>query len=280
MPTYKLIISYDGSKYAGWQTQVSRQSPSGRLTLSSVVSHQKKIKPKLKTIQQEVEVSLGKIFQKKIKVEGSGRTDSGVHAMAQVAHFKADRLIEDEKLKNALNGILPKDIVVLRAQKTRDGFHARFDARAKTYRYVIINASTRPLFVSQYGYWVRFPLDVPLMRKEARSLVGKHNFKSFQASDKAKRSVQTTIYHVRIRKGKALDSFPFLKGMNLVLIDIEAKGFLRGMVRNIVGTLCDIARGRLPKGSLEKILMKKDRRAAGLCAPAQGLYLLKVDYDE
>jgi len=272
MPTYKLIISYDGSKYAGWQTQVSRRS--------SGVSHQKKTKPQLKTIQQEIELALKKLFQKNITIEGSGRTDSGVHAIAQVAHFKTDRFIEAEKLKIAINGILPRDIVVIDAKKARDGFHARFKALAKTYRYVIINTATRPLFLSQYGYWVRFPLNISLMRKEARCLEGKHNFKSFQASEKALRSPMATINGICVRKCSPSDTFPFLKGMDLVLIDIEAKGFLRGMVRNIAGTLCDIGRGRLPKGSLKNILAKKDRRAAGLCAPAQGLYLLKVDYDE
>lgn len=264
MPTYKLIISYDGSKYAGWQTQQSRKLQA--------------LSPKPKTIQEEIETILQKIFKMKIKIEGSGRTDSGVHAMAQVAHFKIDSPIEVAKLKAALNALLPKDIIVLRAQKARDGFHARFEVRAKTYRYVIINSATRPLFVAQYGYWVRFPLNISLMKKEARSLVGKHNFKSFQASDKVKKSAQTIIYNVWIRKGKFLDSFPFLKGMKLVLIDIEAKGFLRGMVRNIVGTLCDVGRERLTAGSVKIILEKKDRKAAGFCAPAQGLYLLKVNY--
>ena len=260
MPTYKLTISYDGTRYAGWQIQATDR---------------KNIKP---TIQGKIEGALRKIFRERIHLESSGRTDSGVHAIAQVAHFKVDTSMDVFKLRNALNGLLPRDIVVSNVADVDSDFHARFQALSKTYRYMVINTATKPVFAAPYGFWMRFSLNVLLMQQEARCLVGCHNFKSFQASDRTKRKEIATIKKIKIRKCRGSDTFPFLKNMPLVVIDIEACGFLRGMVRNIVGTLLDIGRGHLKEGSLKKILKANDRRAAGFCAPSRGLYLLKVSY--
>ena len=265
MRNIKLTIAYDGSKYAGWQIQ---EKSSGVLRLSSP-----------RTIQGEVEKALRKIFRKKIPLIGSGRTDAGVHAIAQTANFRIDHPLEVTKIKNALNGLLPGDIAVTKAEEARSAFHARFLAKSKTYRYVIVQTPEKMAFLRGYGLQIRSPLDLSVMRKEAGSLLGRHDFSSFQGRDRVKRNAMTTILDIEIKKRKGLDSFPFLKDLELVMIDIRARGFLRGMVRNIVGTLVEAGKGRLKRGDLKKILKKKDRRAAGPCAPGKGLYLLKVHYE-
>lgn len=265
MPNYKLTISYDGTHYAGWQRQTSRQP--------SAVSRQPK-----KTIQQEIESALQKIFRKKIYLIGSGRTDAGVHATSQVANFKVDKLSVDLlKLERALNGILPGDIVISKIQKVSPSFHARFCAASKIYRYVILNTQQKTPFMHQWVTWIRHPLDLGTMQRESRCLLGRHDFKSFQASDRIERKSRTTIRKIRIRRFKSR-GLPFLQNHNFVIIDIEADGFLRNMVRNIAGTLIEVGKGKIHKGELQIILKKKDRRFAGPCAPAKGLYLLDVCY--
>ncbi len=265
MINIRLTISYDGSMYSGWQTQNSRGS--------CVVLNQKK------TLQHEIETAIGKLYNRNIKLEASGRTDAGVHAFAQVANFRVPKLImPEDKLKNALNALLPEDIFVNQVEVVSKNFHSRFDAASKIYCYVVINTEDRPIFCRSYGYWLRHRLDVPLMRKEARLLVGRHDFKSFQASDKIKRSSITTIYSINIRSVKNSKALPFVRNYPMVIFEIKGRGFLRGMVRNIVGTLIDIGRGKLRKGSMAGILRAKDRKSAGFCAPACGLFLVRVDY--
>ncbi len=271
MPTYKLTIAYDGTNYCGWQTQDSRQS--------IVHSPRKKqLKTNQNTIQTEVERALEKIFKKRVFVEGSGRTDAGVHALAQTAHFKIDKPFDLLKLQNALNANLPRDIFCVRAEEEKPDFHARFCAKRKVYRYVIINMPQRPLFSSNFAAWVRFPLKVNEMRSASRHLLGGHDFKSFQATDSVVRKSQTTIYRIDIKKIRTSLSLPFLREGVWVTIDIEASGFLRNMVRNIVGTLIEVGRGKLAEGEMRTILKKKDRRFAGPCALACGLYLMDVKY--
>jgi len=265
MPTIKLTISYDGTGYCGWQTQTSRRSPAA--------SH------KLKTIQAEIEKALEKIFKKKIKVEGSGRTDAGVHAIAQAANFRLDEPFDLAKLPSAMNAYLPNDISVMDAREAGKDFHARFCASKKVYRYCIVNNTVRPLFVSHLSAWVRYPLDLSKMRRASRCLLGRHDFRSFQASDRVIRKSVTRVYRIDIKKSKDGGLLPFIGGLNWVVIDIEATGFLRNMVRNIVGTLLEVGRGRIKPQDVKKILKKKDRRCAGPCAPGSGLYLLDVCYD-
>lgn len=265
MPNIKLTIEYDGARYAGWQRQNSRQSTVHR--------------PQIKTIQEEIEKALQKIFQKKIPVIGSGRTDSGVHAAAQSANFRLDKAFDLRKLQKALNSLLPRDIVLRAIEKVPLRFHARFSALSKHYRYIIVNRDMKSAFVHGLACLVRRPLDISLMRREARCLLGRHDFKSFHASDRRERSTTTTVTRLDIRKIKAQGIFPFLKGLELVVVDIEASGFLRNMVRNIVGTLIDIGLRKVKQGELERILKKRDRRRAGHCAPPQGLYLCDVRYD-
>lgn len=246
MRNLKLIIEYEGTNYCGWQKQ--RNS-------------------KKKSIQQVLEDTLQKILNEKIKIIGSGRTDSGVHALSQVANFKTNSKIPLTKLKKALNTLLPEDIVIKRIKEVPLDFHSRFDVKSKLYRYIILNRAYRSVFLRKRAYFYPYPLDINLMRKEAKVLLGRHDFKAFQASDKKEKSSIRTIKKLVIKKKK-----------DLITIDIEADGFLYNMVRNIVGTLIEIGRGRFVKGDLKKILLSRDRKQAGFTAPAMGLYLVKVKY--
>jgi len=253
MRNIKLTIEYDGTNYAGWQVQNSCQL--------SAVSCQPK------TIQETIEIALKRILQKKIKLIGSGRTDSGVHAKAQVANFKTDSGIAAEKIRMALNAVLPDDITVIKAEEAVLGFHSRFSAKSKVYRYTILNRLSRPTILRDMVYFLSYPLNLRLMRREAKILLGRHNFKSFQAVDKEERGAVRTIKNLEITKDN-----------DFINIDIEADGFLYNMVRNIVGTLIEIGRGKLPAGSMQKILLSRNRKLAGPTVPAKGLCLLKVRY--
>ncbi|MBI5872547.1 MAG: tRNA pseudouridine(38-40) synthase TruA [Candidatus Omnitrophica bacterium] len=271
MPIIKLNIAYDGTHYCGWQRQTARHTSSASHQ-SLATSHQKK------TIQETIEDALQKIFKKKIKVEGSGRTDAGVHALAQVAHFKLDKPFDITKLASAVNAYLPKDISVISAEEAVKGFHSRFCAQRKIYRYCIANSAAKPLFVRHLSSWVRYPISIAKMRRASKFLLGRHDFKSFQASDRVIRKSITHIYKIGIKKSRGSGLFPFIGVSNWVVIDIEASGFLRNMVRNIVGTLVEVGRGRIKPQDVKNILTKKDRRSAGPCAPAAGLYLMDVRY--
>ena len=253
MHNLKLTLEYDGTGYAGWQRQnrqasgVRRQAP--------------------KTIQETLESTLQKILQEKIKLIGSGRTDAGVHAEAQVANFKTDSDITLEKLQKAMNALLPEDIVVSKIEKVNLGFHSRFDAQSKVYRYTILNRPYHSALLKDKVYFYPYPLKLGFMRNEAKILVGRHNFKAFQASDKKERDPIRTIKNLNIIRDK-----------ELIYVQIEANGFLYNMVRNIVGTLMEIGRGKLARGSLKAILLSRNRKFAGPTVPARGLCLLKVKY--
>lgn len=262
-------MEYDGTSYAGWQTQKSRTSKKEHFPRPR----------KLKTIQETLEDVLRKIFRKDIPLTGSGRTDAGVHALAQVAHFKTDKPMALEKLRAALNSLLPKDIAVKCIEEVPLGFHARFDATSKTYVYYILRTDIKSAFASSRIWPVGYPLNVRLMRQEAKSLLGKHDFKSFQASDRCERRSVTRIRRIDIKEQRSPEGLPFFNGLDILTIMIEADGFSRNMVRNIVGTLVDVGRGKLGKGSVKKILKKRNRQHAGYCAPAVGLYLAEVKYE-
>jgi tRNA pseudouridine38-40 synthase len=244
MNTVKLTIAYDGTDYRGWQIQ-----PNG------------------KTVQGEIEKSIRKIFGKDHRLHGTSRTDSGVHAACQVAHFKATRVIPIAKMADALNSALPKDIVILKAEYADTAFHARFDTKSKLYSYKIFSSRQKDPFHQRYAWYLSYKLNLALMRKEALALIGRHDFKAFQASDKKERSSIRKILELNIVKHKSL-----------ITINIEADGFLYNMVRNIVGTLVDIGRGYLPPGSMKKILDSRDRTQAGPTAPPEGLCLMQVKY--
>ena len=244
MRTIKLTIAYDGTDYRGWQVQSS-----GR------------------TIQEEIEKALEKTFRRKCRVHGAGRTDAGVHAKGQVAHVKLPTSIPIDKVPLALNPSLPEGIVIIGAEEAREDFHSRFDSKRKHYRYTIFNSKIDDPFRSRYSWRVPYKLDIPLMKKEAAFLVGRHDYRSFQASDKRESSSVRKIFYLKIRKKK-----------EEITMDIEGNGFLYNMVRNIVGTLIDIGRGYLPPGSMKKILKVRSRKLAGPTAPAKGLSLIEVKY--
>jgi tRNA pseudouridine38-40 synthase len=264
MPNFKIILEYDGTNYAGWQAQ----------------------KSKLPTIQETIEKALRKILREKINLIASGRTDAGVHALAQVANFKSDSKVPLEKLQRSLNGLLPADISVTKIEDADNGFHSRFSAKSKTYRYAILNRPCRSAFLREGAYFYPYPLDLKLMQKEARALLGKQDFKSFCASASSVKDTVRTIKKIVIKRDVQSSVFRVqcsefsVRGpqRGLIIIDIEADGFLYNMVRNIVGTLIEIGRGKFPAGSMIRILRSKNRKFAGPTAPARGLVLLKVKY--
>jgi len=242
----KLTIAYDGTRYAGWQIQKNA-----------------------KTVREEIEKALKKILKEKIRVTASGRTDSGVHARQQVANFKTKKDFPLARLEAALNSNLPRDISVINIKRAASRFHSQYDAKSKLYRYTILSGRIEDPFLRNYYYKVPYNLDTALMRKEARALRGRHDFKSFQAKSALSR-IKNTVRTIKRISIKRDNSF--------IYIEIEASGFLHNMVRNIAGTLIEIGRGYLPKGSMRKILRSKDRRKAGPTAPAKGLTLLRVKY--
>jgi tRNA pseudouridine38-40 synthase len=250
MPTernIRLTVAYDGTHFAGWQVQKNAA-----------------------TIQGEIEKALQKILKEKIRLVAAGRTDSGVHARAQVAHFKTTCACTPGHVCRALNAILPEGISVRAARNVPLRFHAQFDAREKIYRYAILNDAVDDPFQRPFYCKVPYRLDLTVMKREARELCGRHDFKSFQAKSAhypASKSTVRTVKDIDIRKAG-----------RFVYIDIRADGFLHTMVRTIVGSLIEIARGRLAPGSMKKILASRNRKEAGPTAPAKGLALMRVFY--
>ena len=247
MRNFKITFEYDGAQFCGWQAQGQGE----------------------RTVQGELETVLLKIFKTPVKSIASGRTDSGVHAKGQVASFKADTRMKPLEILRALNSSLPKDIVVLETREVKDSFHAQYSVKAKTYRYTILNRKTRSVFLRDRVYFYPHSLNVVTMRKAAKYLIGRHDFKSFQAYDplRAERQTVRTIKKILIKKDD-----------DLVYIDVTADGFLYKMVRNITGTLLAIGAGQLPLGEMPKILKAKNRKLAGNTAPAEGLCLMGVKY--
>ena len=250
MRNIRLKIGYDGTNYKGWQTQKNTN----------------RTRPQL-TIQQTIETVLSNILQEQISLIGSGRTDSGVHALGQTANFKTKSAIHLKQIQRALNGLLPKDIVIIGVKEAGLKFHSRFNALSKTYRYQILNCPHASVFNRLYQYHIPYKLDHKLMQEAARALIGRKDFRSFQAADKKDRGSIRRIKKLSVKKqGYIID------------IDIEADGFLYNMARNIAGTLIEIGRGKLRPESIKDILNAKNRRKAGPTAPARGLCLVRVKY--
>ncbi|MDD5108827.1 MAG: tRNA pseudouridine(38-40) synthase TruA [Candidatus Omnitrophica bacterium] len=251
MHNFKLQIEYDGSRYYGWQEQNGKNA-----------SYQVN-----KTIQYSLEKVLKQILQEDVKLIVAGRTDSGVHALAQVANFKSSTKMPLDRLRWALNCLLPEDIKVTRIQYVDLDFNSRFCAKSKIYRYTVLNRKYSSPLSAGKVYFFHYPLDVRLMRSEANVLLGRHNFKSFQATELRQRNPIRTIKSIKIAKDK-----------DFLYIDIEADSFLYNMVRNIAGTLLEIGRGRFSEGSMSKILKSRKRSCAGPTLPAKGLCLVRVKY--
>jgi len=248
MRNIKLEIEYNGKNYCGWQAQ----------------NHSSRNKP---SIQRTIENALSKLLQENIKLIGSGRTDAGVHALAQTANFKTKTSLSPERMRLGINALLPGDIAVVRVKDVGIEFNSRFFAKSKLYRYTVLNRTYRTALSRDYCFLFPHRLDINLMRRQAKDLLGKHNFKAFQATEFKEKNPIKTIKRLKVTKD----------GDN-IYIDIEADGFLYNMVRNIVGTLLEIGRGKLKKGGLKEILYSCNRKSAGPKVPAKGLCLLKVNY--
>jgi tRNA pseudouridine38-40 synthase len=243
MQNFRLTIQYDGTDYRGWQIQ-----------------------PALRTIQGELTRVLSLLDHRDVTVHGAGRTDAGVHAEAQVASFLLERNFEPIQLRDAINGNLDRDVRVLSAEPVDEFFHARFSAKAKTYRYDVWTGDVVSPFVRRYVHHYRAALDVDRMSQGARALQGSHDFKAFTVNRDAETTVRT-VQRVDIDQRGAI-----------VSIRLQADGFLRYMARAIVGTLIDIGRGHLGLDCIRELLSGSDEVKAGAVAPACGLTLVSVAY--
>lgn len=248
MPKYKLTIAYDGTHYGGWQVQPNRIS-----------------------IQDLIQKALKVALRCHTPIVGAGRTDAGVHALGQTAHFEYPDSIDLRKLSASLNGLLPLDIRIKSIEEAPPGFHARYSATGKTYHYHLHLGRILDPFKRFYTTHVLNAVDLALMQEAARLFIGTHDFTSF-----AHEAHQGSAARDAVRTLRRLDFMTIDGG---VRIEIEANGFLYKMVRNIVGTLLDIGSGKINLDSIPLIFDAKDRRLAGKTAPPQGLFLFKVDYE-
>lgn len=239
-------IEYDGSGFYGWQRQ--RQSP---------------------TVQACLEDALGQVADHPVQVHCAGRTDTGVHARCQVVHFDTQAERAERAWVLGANTHLPAGIAVLWVRAVADDFHARFSARRRRYRYRILNRWIRPALERHRVAWIRHPLDAEAMNKAAVDLVGEHDFSSFRAVGCQARSPVRTVYSASVVRRDAELWF-----------DIEANAFVYHMVRNIAGSLIAVGRGQQPPGWIGELLRLRDRCAAGVTAPAQGLYFIAPSYPE
>lgn len=244
---YKLTIAYDGTAYSGWQIQ-----PNGI------------------TIQQILQEKIAIILREQVGVTGSGRTDAGVHAKGQVAHFHVSTPLDIYRFQGSLNGLLPPDIRILDVSEVPESFHARYNAKGKIYHYHLHLDRVQNPFTRLYSMHVRENIDVDLLNAAAKKFIGKHDFTSF-----ANEAHLGCASNDPIRTLKRLDVFDTDGGIRL---EFEADGFLYKMVRNLTGMLLDISSGKYDINEIEVIFAAKDRRKAGMAAPPQGLFLMHVDY--
>lgn len=240
----KLTIEYDGSNYCGWQIQKNGLA-----------------------IQEVVAKALSRISGRKVNLQGASRTDSGVHAKGQTAHFLTSSRMTPEQFVLALNARLPDDIAVRKAEPVRKSFHARFQAKNKSYRYTILNSRIRTALDRNFYYLAPYRLSLGQMKKASRYLIGQHDFRAFASQSSDKEDCRRRIYSIKISK----------KG-GRIYIDITGNGFLYNMVRTIVGTLLQIGRGKIKPEYIKEILESRERKKAGPTAPAKGLCLIKVNY--
>lgn len=245
MRNFKMILEYDGAAYCGWQRQ-----PNGL------------------SLQQVLEEALARIISENTTIIASGRTDAGVHAMNQAASFRSHTGLSANKIFLGVNSVLPDDIVVKDLQEAPADFNALTAAKGKIYLYRIKNQRLRPALGRQYFWHVRYPLNLNRMRMAASELTGEHDFSCFCA----------TGCDIKERVRHLADISIVRQENNLLEITLESSGFLRHMVRNIVGTLVDVGRGKIEPESMPEILASRDRKQAGTAAPACGLFLKEVKY--
>lgn len=245
MRNIKLTLSYDGTDFFGWQTQPGRR-----------------------TVQETVEQAIGELTGEKVRLNASGRTDTGVHAVGQVANFYTNTRHAPAVLVRAINAHLPTDVVVREAADMPQAFDANRDARRKLYRYVIHDGPVPSPFLRRYCCQSRHRLDVQAMRQAAQPLKGRHDFHSFESDWPNRMSSVRTITHLAVQRFG-----------DWIWLDVEADGFLYNMVRAIAGTLMNVGRGYWPAEKVGQILLAEDRTQAGPTAPAQGLFLMRVAYE-
>ncbi len=246
MRNVRAEIAYDGALFHGWQRQEGFAS-----------------------VQGAIEDALSSLLGQASTVHGSGRTDTGVHALRQVANFHVETRLEDDRLRHALNAHVTKGIVIRELETCRDDFHARFDAVGKRYLFLTLTSRFRPPIGRKYAHWTSAALDLQKMRSAARRLIGTHDFRAFGNSGSERKTTVRKVSALRLIAHR--DRFAFV---------IEGTGFLYNMVRTIAGTLIYVGRGKLEPSAIDRALATGDRTAAGPTAPACGLYLLRVLYDE
>lgn len=245
MAVYKMQIQYDGRRYNGWQRQGNTEN----------------------TIQGKIEETLSRILSKAVEIQGAGRTDAGVHAIAQVASFHTETDGDVKEWKNELNRYLPKDIRILSLERERERFHARLSAKGKTYRYLIDNGEVADVFARAYSMRVESPLSVERMEKAAALLTGTHDYKAFCGNPRMKKSTVRTV-----------DSISIAREQGKIQLEYHGDGFLFHMVRILTGTLIEVGLGKKEPEEMTDILESLNRQKAGFCAESQGLFLVEVDY--
>jgi tRNA pseudouridine38-40 synthase len=250
MRNLKLVLAYDGSEFSGWQVQ-----------------------PGAATIQGALASAIGRLTGEKVLPQGSGRTDAGVHALAQVANFATASSVPTENFLKALNDILPAAIRVLEASEMPAEFHARKSAHAKTYRYRMYRGPICPPFLCRYVWHYPYLLDEGAMRRAAEFVVGEHDFTSFAAVDPEKGSDGEESSNVR-----RMFASNWERAGDELLYTIRGSGFLHHMVRNLIGTFVLVGKGTLNAQGIRRILEARQRSTAGATAPASGLYLVGVEY--
>lgn len=235
-------MSYDGTAYAGFQVQTNAT-----------------------TVQGELERAISQVCDEPVRITGAGRTDAGVHATGQVIDFRTASALDGETMERGVNALLPEDIAISALEEAAEAFHSRFSATGRTYEYRIRNAPARDPLERHREYWLPGALDVDAMRRASESLAGRHDFAAFAAGVAGERSVRRAIWE---------------RDDDVARFEIEADAFLRGMVRGIVGTLLWVGRGKIGVDRFGEILRSRDRSVAGPSAPARGLCLIRVTYDD
>lgn len=241
---YKVTIAYDGRNYLGFQSQ-----------------------PHKKTIQDEIERVLKQIFSKDLRIIMASRTDAGVHAKGQVFHFDIDKKMDTFKLKGSMNALLPKDIHVIDIKRVSENFHARFSVTSKTYEY-LINNGEYDVFLDGYAYQCFYKLDLKKMEECSKLFIGTHDFSSFN----------TSTYEEKPDQHRTISEFKIIKKKDLIKITVTGDGFMRNMVRILVGTLVDVARGKKDIKDVEHMLNIPDKSTKRYNASPNGLYLVKIRY--